>query len=232
MNIGKRLETIGRHIPQGCVLADIGTDHAYLPVWLLQQQKIQAAIAGDIAEGPCQAARNTVAMHGLREKVKVRCGNGLKVLNENEADCIAIAGMGGSTMIEILAADIQLAQKAKVLVLQPMAGAPALRRWLCANGWYIDAEDLAEEGGHLYEIIVAVRGKAPAYTDVEYEVGPCLLRSGHILLPKQLQKLCSGYKKMLVSMEKSTRASQSDKFKQLSSLLRQLEDLNNECKCS
>ena len=110
MHIDRRLETIANLVPQGCVLADIGTDHAYLPVWLLDKQRIARAIAGDIAAGPCQAARTTVAQFGQHEHVEVRQGSGLKVLSPGEADCIAIAGMGASTIISILEDDTEVAQ--------------------------------------------------------------------------------------------------------------------------
>lgn len=232
MNIGKRLETIGSKVPQGSVLADIGTDHAYLPVWLLQQHKIKYAIAGDIAQGPCEAAKNTVAMFGMKNKVEVRCGSGLQVLQTGEADCIVIAGMGGSTIVDILQADIKLAQQAKVLVLQPMAGASALRRWLCDNGWRLEDEDLVADGSHLYEIIVAMPGKATEYTDAQLEVGPCLLAMQHELLPAQFKKIITSYRKMLNSMEKSRQAKASPKYQQISCLLGHLEVLFNECHCS
>ena len=137
MHIDRRLETIANLVPQGCVLADIGTDHAYLPVWLLEKQRIARAIAGDIAAGPCQAARTTVAQFGQHEHVEVRQGSGLKVLSPGEADCIAIAGMGASTIISILEDDMEVAQSAKLLVLQPMAGACAATAgsWLPKSWW-------------------------------------------------------------------------------------------------
>ena len=145
MHIDRRLETIANLVPQGCVLADIGTDHAYLPVWLLEKQRIARAIAGDIAAGPCQAARTTVAQFGQHEHVEVRQGSGLKVLSPGEADCIAIAGMGASTIISILEDDMEVAQSVELLVLQPMAGAASLRAWLCSHGWQLAAEELAQE---------------------------------------------------------------------------------------
>lgn len=232
MNIGKRLETIGSKVPQDSVLADIGTDHAYLPVWLLQQQRIQSAIAGDIAQGPCEAAKKTVAAYGMKDKIDVRCGSGLQILRAGESDCIVIAGMGGSTIVDILQADIKLALQAKVLILQPMAGAPALRRWLCNNGWRLETEDLVAEGTHLYEIIVAVPGNSCQYTDVQLEAGPCLIAARHLLLSAQLIKIINAYKKMLASMGQSSQAMQSEKYRKISCLLVQLEELFDECKCS
>ena len=231
MNIGDRLEAIGKLVPQGCVLADIGTDHAYLPVWLLEQGKIASAIAGDIAEGPCLAAKNTVSMHGIKGKVEVRLGSGLKVLQAGEADCIAIAGMGASTMIEILEADMPLAVEAKRLVLQPMAGAASLRKWLIQNGWHIVAEDLVADGRHLYEIMVAERGESEAFSDAVLEIGPSLIEAKHPLLAKQFARQINNYKKLLANMGKSEQARASEKYAAWEKLVQELEALADACNC-
>ena len=111
MNIGARLEAIGRLVPQNVSIADIGTDHAYLPTWLAERGVIIKAVAGDITEGPCAAARNTVAMYGMNDKVEVRMGNGLSIIEPGETDVIIIAGMGAGTMIEILEASGTLQRK-------------------------------------------------------------------------------------------------------------------------
>ncbi|MBQ7884047.1 MAG: SAM-dependent methyltransferase [Phascolarctobacterium sp.] len=231
MNIGDRLEAIGKLVLVGCVLADIGTDHAYLPVWLLEQGKITSAIAGDIAEGPCLAAKNTVSMHGMKGKVEVRLGSGLKVLQADEAECIAIAGMGASTMIEILMADMSLAVVAKRLVLQPMAGAASLRKWLCQNGWCIVAEDLVADGRHLYEIIAAERGESPSFSEAEYEIGPKLIADKHPLLTRQFARQIGSYKKLLSNMGKSQQARESTKYLAWEKLVQELEALADACNC-
>ena len=231
MNIGDRLEAIGKLVPQGCVLADIGTDHAYLPVWLLEQGKIASAIAGDIAEGPCLAAKNTVSMHGMKGMVEVRLGSGLKVLQAGEADCIAIAGMGASTMIEILEADMPLAVEAKRLVLQPMAGAASLRKWLIQNGWCIVAEDLVADGRHLYEIMAVERGESEAFSDAVLEIGPSLIEAKHPLLAKQFARQINNYKKLLANMGKSEQAKASEKYIAWEKLVQELEALADACNC-
>ncbi len=231
MNIGDRLEAIGKLVPQGCVLADIGTDHAYLPVWLLEQGKIASAIAGDIAEGPCLAAKNTVSMHGMKGKVEVRLGSGLKVLQAGEAHCIAIAGMGASTMIEILEADMPLAVEAKRLVLQPMAGAASLRKWLIQNGWHIVAEDLVADGRHLYEIMAAERGESASFSDAVLEIGPSLIEAKHPLLAKQFARQINNYKKLLANMGKSEQARASEKYIAWEKLVQELEALADACNC-
>lgn len=231
MNIGSRLEAIANLIIPKCVLADIGTDHAYLPVYLLQQKQIAAAIAGDIAEGPCKAAETTVAMYGMKNKVQVRLGSGLSVLKVGEADCISIAGMGGSTIVEILSANIEIARSARRLVLQPQTGAPGLRKWLLENGWDIVDEELVIDNKRLYEIIVAERSIAKnAFTAVELEVGPVLIAKKHPLLQEQLDKLLDTYNKQLGFMEKSVHATLTEKFAFIKQMKQDLEDLANACK--
>lgn len=225
MNIGERLATIGRLTPQSGVLADIGTDHAYLPVWLLQQGRISRAIAGDIAGGPCRAARATVALYGMQDKVEVRQGSGLEVLRPGEADCIVIAGMGGNTISDILDAHMEIALSAKRLVLQPMVGAAGLRRWLTEHGWRLLAEELVDEQAHFYEIICAEPGKDKTYTAAEYAVGPVLLREGHPLLPKQLARQLANCRQLLAGMERSEQARASAKYRELQELLAALEVL-------
>ena len=226
------METIAEYVLPGSVVADIGTDHAYLPVYLLLEKKISKAIAGDIAEGPCHAAANTVAMYGQRSAVEIRLGSGLSVLHPGEADCIVLAGMGGSTMVEILEADLPVAQSAQRLVLQPQTGAMGLRKWLCDNNWSLVAEKLVCENKRLYEIVVAEPGtERQVYTEAEFAIGPLLLEQRDPLLKEQFAKVLGGYQKQLAFMEKSTTAVQSEKYKQLRQLTAALEVLADACDC-
>lgn len=231
MNIGARLEAVAAMVPQGCVLADIGTDHAYLPVWLLQKGRIKAAVAADIAAGPCRAAQTNIGMYGLKDKIQVRQGSGLTVLQPDEADGAVIAGMGGSTIIEILKESPEVAAALKFLIVQPMAGAAGLRKWACANGWRIADEALAEEPQHLYEIILLVHGHEAGYSDAEYEIGPKLIKKRPPLLAKHFDKVQGTYKRMLDSMAKSPQAQQTEKYKKLQELYAGLEELRHECGC-
>lgn len=235
MHLDKRLQAVASLVPQGSRFADIGTDHAYLPVWLLEQGVIASAVAGDIAAGPCQAAQTTVAMHGAASSIAVRQGSGLAVLSPGEADCIAICGMGGSTIISILAADMAVAKGAQRLLLQPMAGAAALRRWLVAQGWCITREELVDDEPHFYEIICAERAEKYAarasdageqcYSEVEYLVGPALLRDGHPLLAKLIARQQASLQELLTNMARSERAKASAKYQEAQKLLQALEAL-------
>lgn len=243
MHLDKRLQAVASFVPQGAAFADIGTDHAYLPVWLLEKGIIASAVAGDIAAGPCQAARTTVAMHGAAAAISVRQGSGLAVLKPGEVDCIAICGMGGSTISSILAADMPIALSVRRLILQPMAGAAALRRWLVNKGWHIIHEELVEDEPHFYEIICAEREadysmpksgvgnaacgpKEPAgYSEAEYLVGPALLREGHALLAKQFARQEASLQELLANMARSERAKASAKYQETARLAQALTEL-------
>ena len=225
MHLDERLQAVAALVPKGSRFADIGTDHAYLPVWLVEQGLIPGAVAGDIATGPCQAARATVAMYGAADKIAVRQGSGLAVLSPGEADCIAICGMGGSTIISILEADMAVAKAAQRLLLQPMAGAAALRRWLVQHGWRLVDEDLVDDPPHFYEIICAEPGAEQEHAEVEYLVGPSLLKVGHPLLEKQIGRHIKSLRELLSNMERSERARASEKYKETQALLRELEVL-------
>lgn len=231
MHLDKRLQAVASLVPQGSRLADIGTDHAYLPVWLVRNGAIASAVAGDIASGPCQAARATVAMYATADKIAVRQGSGLAVLAPGEADCIAICGMGGSTIISILAADMAVATSAQRLVLQPMAGAAALRRWLVEQGWSLVSEALVDDPPHFYEIICAERSSdAASYSEAEYLVGPALLRDGHPLLAKQIARQQASLEELLSNMARSERAKASAKYQEAQRLVQELAEFKHRCK--
>lgn len=226
MNIGDRLTKIADLVPNGSKLADIGTDHAYLPVYLAMENKIAGAIAGDIAAGPCQAARTTIAMYGQSKLIEVRQGSGLKVLKPKEADVISIAGMGAGTMIEILEADITLAQDA-LLILQPMTGADNMRKWLAEHGWLLLQEELVEENQHLYEIIVAEFVNQPQRVAAKTRLmmGPKLLENKHPLLEAQYHKQKDYCLKLLKAMDNSERAKASAKYQELKTMVEELDEL-------
>ena len=135
MKLDQRLSAVAALVRLGSRLADIGTDHAYLPVWLVQNGVCPAAIAADLRPGPLEAARRHVAAAGLEDRISLRLGDGLAPVFPGEADDIVIAGMGGETIAAILAAADWLADARLRLVLQPMSRAEETRRWLLKNGF-------------------------------------------------------------------------------------------------
>lgn len=225
MSFGARLEAVAASVPPCRTLADIGTDHAYLPVLLLQQGKIQQAIAGDIVPGPCEAARKTVHSYGLAQAITVRQGSGLTVLAPGEAETIVIAGMGAETMLQILGDSSAVWQRAKTLVLQPMSDSKRLRHWAEDHGWAIDREDLVEEAGRIYEILRLVPCPGFRYTGTSYEVGQLLIDQHHPLLIPFVTHKIEKYEQLLSQMCHSPKAMASERYKSFQTIKNELEGI-------
>ena len=166
-----RLLALARQVPKGAQFADIGTDHARLPVWLIEQGVVDAAIAADLREGPLERARHTAAHHAVTERISFRLGDGLKPLKPGEADVIAIAGMGGETIAEILSAAPWTKEEGVTLLLQPMTSTDALRRWLSEHGYRIAGEQLVREENTLYVVLTVDGGPMPPLSPGEIWVG-------------------------------------------------------------
>jgi tRNA (adenine22-N1)-methyltransferase len=156
VKLSKRLQRIADKVPSFSRLADIGSDHALLPAFLVQAGIVNWAIAGEVNPGPLAASEKQVKESGLNAKIEVREGNGLKVLSPGEVDVISIAGMGGSLIASILEEGQQKLRGVKMLVLQPNVGEDQVRRWLDRHQWLLESEDILEEDGKIYEILTAV----------------------------------------------------------------------------
>lgn len=170
MELTPRLHAIAMQVPQGTRLADVGTDHGYLPVWLLLHGRIEKAIAADLREGPLNRARETARRYGQAENISFRLCNGLEDIAADEVDTVAIAGMGGETIAAILEA-APWSRQGKLLLLQPMTGMRQLRQWLQSRGYVILEERLAREGKRLYSIWTVRGGTMLPLSPAELWVG-------------------------------------------------------------
>lgn len=169
MELSPRLQAVADQVPEGAVFADIGTDHAYLPVWLLLNGRIDHAIAADLREGPLARARETASQYGVTDRVSFRLCDGLTGIRAGETDVIAIAGMGGETIASILAAAPWTRECE--LLLQPMTSFPDLRFWLQQNGYMIENEKVIREGERLYSIWNVTGGTMKQLSPAELWVG-------------------------------------------------------------
>lgn len=174
IKLSKRLQAVADLVKPNSRLLDVGSDHAYLPTYLIQQEKIDFAIAGEVVKGPYQIAHNHVAEQNLQEKIEVRLANGLAAFEESDnITSIVIAGMGGILISEILEAGKDKLSQVEELILQPNNHEESLRSWLMDRDFVITSEKILLEVGKIYEIIVAEHGTAEL-NETELEFGPYL----------------------------------------------------------
>ena len=223
MKLGERLGALASFVPVGARLADIGTDHAYVPIELVEKNIAISAIAGDVHSGPFQAAKENVKNLGLEHKISVRLGNGLAVLSPGEVDTVVIAGMGGSTIIQILSSEPVVTKSLKRLILQPMVATGMVRRWLAENTWHIIDETLVEDDGRLYEILVAEQGDSPIIEPILYEIGMILWEQKPKFIKRHIESLIAQTQRVLQEMSGSENAQKSFKFQEYTEKLKQLE---------
>ena len=186
--ISKRLELVASFVPQGAILLDVGSDHAYLPIELVERGQIESAIAGEVVEGPYQSAVKNVEAHGLKEKIQVRLANGLAAFEEvDQVSVITIAGMGGRLISRILEEGLDKLANVERLILQPNNREDDLRIWLQENGFQIVAESILEEAGKFYEILVVEVGQMKlSASDVRF--GPFLSKEVSPVFVQKWQK--------------------------------------------
>ena len=229
MKLTDRLLKIASLVDNGKRIADIGTDHGYIPVYLLNQNKIQYAILGDVNKGPLENARKEVTRNKLQDKVDLRLGSGIEVLKENEVDEIIIAGMGGMLINNLLKANEKVAHTTEKLILQPMQAPEELRMFLYQNGYKILDEHLVREEHRLYEIIVCkYEGLEPQEIDpIYYEIGLKLIQNNDPLLNDFIENKIRINQNVLKKLEGKERQGIEDKRAALNKKIDALNDLLN-----
>lgn len=192
--LDKRLHTVSEMIVKAKPLADIGTDHAYLPIYLIKNGLVPFAIATDMPDGPYIRAANEVKKAGLMDKIEIRQGDGLKVIEAGEVYNIVIAGMGGETIARILEDDWQKTMSFEHFVFQPMSRPDMLRVFLAGKGWRLLDEKVVRENNRFFTVMSYEPGDKPYFlSPLEAEIGPVILKSKDYIpfLRYYLKKYCS-----------------------------------------
>lgn len=203
MKLDSRLMAIANLVRKDKIFADIGTDHAYLPVYLVENGIINKAIAADLRIGPLENAKLAVESYNYSDKIELRLSDGLDNFKENEVEEIAVAGMGGLLISSFIERTTWLKNSDIHLILQPMTHIEELRKALFDNGFIIDNEVVAEDGDKLYIIISAYfYGDATIYTDLDLIVGR-LPHNNDDLSKKYLSKIYEKYNKKLIALKKA-----------------------------
>ena len=215
LELSPRLRSVADLVPQGARLADIGTDHAYLPAWLILQGIISWAIAADLRKGPLERARITAEKYGLTAQMSFRLCNGLAGVSGKETDIIAIAGMGGETIAEILSAAPWTREEKKLLLLQPMSAQPELRLWLQEHGYAIQREVLSKEGETLYTTFQVIAGQMEPLTPGERWAGRQQQAEKAPLRGEYLERLIAQTGRALEGLRRSSRAADSSRLTEM-----------------
>ncbi len=232
LEISKRLLTIANYVNPGSRVADIGSDHAYLPVFLIQNEKAKSAIAGEVNQGPWKSALQHVKEAGLSEHIDVRLGDGLSVIQNGEVDTICIAGMGGTLICQILEAGIKRLPSVSQLILQPNVAEKNVRKWLYHNGWELKGESILKEDGILYEVLSAVPGNPDApYVNKNwsrnewFEVGPFLWEERSPIFKEKWEEEYKKVERVLNSLEQSSSPEAMAKKEEMSIRLKWIKEV-------
>jgi tRNA (adenine22-N1)-methyltransferase len=191
MKLSRRLETIASFVPEGSAVADIGTDHGYIPIHLVQEGKAKHAIAMDVRKGPLLRAQAHIHEAGLEAHVEVRLSDGLLKLEQNEADCVVIAGMGGELIIHILEEGRGLWEGIPHWVLSPHSELDKVRRFLEEQEFFIERETMIKEEGKFYTVMGINRTDKAGEKDereISYRYGRSLIESKDPVLKEYLKK--------------------------------------------
>ena len=202
MELSKRLQAVADLLSINVTVADVGTDHGYIPIYLIETGKCKKAFAMDVNQGPLVRAKEHIAKHGLESQIETRLSDGVKQLKIGECDAVVIAGMGGALTIKILEEGRSVFRTLREFVLQPQSELHKVREYLFEQGYCIVAEDMVQEEGKFYPMMKVINGASDAYHAIEFRYGKLLLSKRHSVLRAFLEKERKTKKMILQNLQK------------------------------
>lgn len=206
MELSKRLQAVANLVSDNLSVADIGTDHGYIPIYLIESGKSSRVIAMDINEGPLLCAEKHIMEHGLVDRVQIRLSDGVRALEPKECDSVIIAGMGGNLVIKIIEEGTEIFRDLTEFILQPQSEISKVRQYLWEHGYRIVKEDIVLEEGKFYPMMKVMKGSVTEYNKMELHYGRLLLEEKHPILKVFLEKEVKTKEKILASLEHKTGA--------------------------
>ncbi|HIQ96215.1 MAG TPA: SAM-dependent methyltransferase [Candidatus Limivivens merdigallinarum] len=201
MQLSKRMKAVADLAGMGDCLADVGTDHGYIPIYLLEERRFQRGIAMDVHEGPLLRARENIQSHGLSDRISCRLGDGLERLGKGEADTVVIAGMGGSLIIRILTEGEKVLKEVSRLVLQPQSEIAKVRDFLQEQGYQIEKEHMVLDEGKYYQAMRIGHGRMEKLLPEEAKYGSFLLKENDSCLKEYLNREEQKFREILESLQ-------------------------------
>ena len=226
IHLSKRLRMNASFVTPGSRLADVGTDHGYIPIALVMEEKIPSALAMDVNEGPLERAKEHIREFHLESCIHTRLSDGVLALHSGEADSVLIAGMGGALTVKILSEGEQVLKSVKELILQPQSEIDKVRRYLEKAGYRIIQEDMVYEDGKYYPVMKAVAGEMHYNREIFYQYGKLLLEAGHPVLKDYLEQrrsVCETIQRKLTQDGKKEERTQN-RIRQIQEEIRQIQE--------
>lgn len=215
MELSNRLYAVASLVTEGASVADIGTDHGYIPIYLKEQKIAEKVIALDVNRGPLTRAREHIERAGFAGRIETRLSDGLQRIAPGEVDTIIAAGMGGGLIRKILEEGRLVVDASSSCILQPQSETARVRRYLTERNMKIVEEDMVFEDGKYYPIIKAVHGQDAPYEEWEYLYGRCLLRERHEVLKEYLSKEIRIRKGILRQLTKSGSRKSKERIREI-----------------
>jgi tRNA (adenine22-N1)-methyltransferase len=225
MEISLRLKTIAGMVDECEAVADIGTDHGYIPIYLVKNKVCKKAIASDINKGPVEKARFNIKLENMQDRIECRLGGGLTTIQPGEVQGIVVAGMGGNLIRDIMEEGVDKFKKAEFAVLQPVQNPEVLREYIYKKGYKIIDEELCIDDNRLYEIIkVTYDNKIENIDSIYYEVGKILIEKKHPLAKQYIKIKIDRYIKILNNIVEESESSSRRKV-EVKNKITKLEEL-------
>lgn len=229
MQLSQRLSSVASMVTAGNCLADVGTDHGYVPIYLYERNIIPRAIAMDVNKGPLERAALHIAESGMKEAIETRLSDGLTALKPGEADSVVIAGMGGPLIIRILSAHPEITESLKEVILQPQSEISEVRIWLYEQGYEIVEEHMVFEDGKYYPMFKAVKNpEAEKLTDLEYKYGKISVLGEPEVLRAYLVREIANKQNILQKLNEETTEKSKGRAVEIKALLAELEEMLSE----
>jgi tRNA (adenine22-N1)-methyltransferase len=224
MELSIRLKRIASMVEECDSVIDVGTDHGYVPIYLVKNGVIKSAIASDINRGPVEKAKNNVLSNGVSTQINCRLGSGLATVIKGEVQVAIIAGMGGNLIRDILEADLEVVKQFKYMILQPVQNAEVLREYLYSTGYDILDEEICKDDGKYYEIIKTKYNNEPVEVDnIYYEISKILLDKKSAVMKSFIEYKLLKYSKVYNALSEESVLSK-DRKQELYPIIRRLKE--------
>ena len=228
MQLSQRLSSVASMVTAGNCLADVGTDHGYVPIYLYERKQISRAIAMDVNKGPLERAALHIAESGMKQAIETRLSDGLTKLSAGEAEAMVCAGMGGPLMIKILEEGSVQARAMKELILQPQSEIAQFRKYLRTHGYHIIKEDMVLEDGKYYPMMKVIPGAVDAVSEsnpkqqIFDRFGQYLLEHKHPVLKQYLEHSRDATETLMVKLKEQQGERALARLPELETMLEQI----------